>query len=90
MSEELNTIFRLSGFTQPNWVASVSSYDHQTDGATEKDIIPEPIKPGDVHPELSGQIDAQRKSTMHGVIEERPRRRDQILVMMLRIHIRMH
>lgn len=37
-----------------------------------KDIVPKPIKPGDVHPELSGQIDAQRKSTMHGVIKKRP------------------
>lgn len=61
----------------------------KTVGATKKDIIPEPIKPSDVHPELGGQIDAQRKSTMHGVIEERPRSRDQISATMLCIDIRM-
>ena len=37
-----------------------------------KDIIPEPVEPGDVHPELGGQVDPQRKSTVHGVVEERP------------------
>lgn len=39
---------------------------------TEKDIVPEPVEPGGVHPELGGQVDSQRESTVHGVVEESP------------------
>lgn len=35
-----------------------------------KDIIPEPVEPGGVHPELGGQVDSQRESAVHGVVEE--------------------
>lgn len=38
----------------------------------EKDIVPEPKEPGHVHPELGGQIDAQGKGAVHGVVEEGP------------------
>lgn len=43
---------------------------------TEKDIIPEPVEPGGVHPELGGQVDSQRESTVHGVVEESPAPRE--------------
>ncbi len=43
---------------------------------TGKDIVPEPVKPGGVHPELGGQIDSQRKSAVHGVVKESPAHRD--------------
>lgn len=41
---------------------------------TLKDIIPEPVKPGGVHPELGCQVDSQRESTVHGVVEKSPAR----------------
>lgn len=37
-----------------------------------KDIIPEPVEPGGVHPELGGQVDAQWESAVHGVVKESP------------------
>lgn len=42
---------------------------------TEKDIIPEPVEPGGVHPELGGQVDSQREGTVHGVVKESPAER---------------
>lgn len=38
----------------------------------EKDIVPEPVEPGGVHPELGGQVDSQGQSAVHGVVEESP------------------
>lgn len=38
----------------------------------EKDIVPKPVEPGGVHPELGGQVDSQRESAVHGVVEESP------------------
>ena len=43
----------------------------------EKDIIPEPVEPGGVHPELGGQVDSQRKGAVHGVVEESPAHREE-------------
>lgn len=37
-----------------------------------KDIVPEPVEPGGVHPELGGQVDSQGQSAVHGVVEESP------------------
>lgn len=42
----------------------------------EKDIVPEPVEPGGVHPELGGQVDSQRESAVHGVVKESPAQRD--------------
>lgn len=44
---------------------------------TKKDIIPEPVEPGGVHPELSCQVDSQRESAVHGVIKKSPAERGQ-------------
>lgn len=44
---------------------------------TEKDIVPEPVEPGGVHPELGGQVDSQRESTVHRVIKESPAQREE-------------
>lgn len=41
-----------------------------------KDIVPEPVEPGGVHPELGGQVDAQRESAVHRVVEESPAERE--------------
>lgn len=30
-----------------------------------KDIVPEPVEPGGVHPELGGQVDSQGQSAVH-------------------------
>lgn len=43
---------------------------------TAKDIIPEPVEPGGVHPELGGQVDSQRESAVHGVVEESPAQKE--------------
>lgn len=40
-----------------------------------KDIVPEPVEPGGVHPELGGQVDSQGQSAVHGVVEESPAER---------------
>lgn len=40
-----------------------------------KDIIPEPVEPGGVHPKLGGQVDAQWESAVHGVVKESPAER---------------
>lgn len=37
-----------------------------------KDIVPEPIKPGGVHPKLGCQVDSERQSAVHGVVEKCP------------------
>ena len=47
---------------------------------TEKDIVPEPVEPGGVHPELGGQIDSQRESAVHGVVEESPAQRERRVI----------
>lgn len=44
----------------------------------EKDIVPEPVEPGGVHPELGCQVDSQRESAVHGVVEESPANRDEL------------
>lgn len=44
---------------------------------TEKDIVPEPVEPCGVHPELGGQVDSQGQSAVHGVVEESPAVRPQ-------------
>lgn len=41
-----------------------------------KDIVPEPVEPGGVHPELGGQVDAQREGAVHRVVKESPAERD--------------
>lgn len=51
---------------------------------TEKDIVPEPVEPGGVHPELGGQIDSQRESTVHGVVEESPAQRGELSAVYLK------
>lgn len=53
----------------------------------EKDIVPEPVEPGGVHPELGGQVNSQRQSAVHGVVEESPaqtRRRESMLAVFLK------
>lgn len=42
----------------------------------EKDIVPEPVEPGGVHPELGGQVDSQREGAVHRVVKESPATRD--------------
>ena len=37
-----------------------------------KDINPEPVEPGHVHPELGCQVDSQGQGAVHGVVKERP------------------
>lgn len=45
----------------------------------QKDIIPEPIKPGGVHPKLGRQVDSQRESAVHGVVKKSPTEREEKL-----------
>lgn len=43
-----------------------------TQSKNSKDIVPEPVEPGAVHPELGGQVDAQRESAVHRMVKESP------------------
>ena len=54
---------------------NVKLFLKRTKSETEKDIVPEPVEPGGVHPELGGQVDSQRESAVHGVVEESPAQR---------------
>lgn len=67
-----------------SWCSNFRSFDILCIGwcgvhEKQKDIIPEPIKPGGVHPKLGRQVDSQRESAVHGVVKKSPTEREEKL-----------